>query len=198
MPSGTPGLPQQLFGHTVRRRAKWIQLLVVNEQYRRSGFGFQFQLPGPRFLRQPRLRFSVALPLGINRANRHVNTSWNYHKQSAAIAFTAVRRTARAGRLPLGRPATFASSLRALPGVRPTKGIRPITPQGCQIRFFPISFDFGLRAPRVGRRPSAQVRRPCGSQELRPSLSGSSSAHSNSPFNAQPKSLDFDLSLIPV
>ena len=110
----------------------------------------------------------------------------------------AVRRTARAGRLPLGRPATFASSLRALPGVRPTKGIRPITPQGCQIRFFPISFDFGLRAPRVGRRPSAQVRRPCGSQELRPSLSGSSSAHSNSPFNAQPKSLDFDLSLIPV
>ena len=66
MPSGTPGLPQQLFGHTVRRRAKWIQLLVVNEQYRRSGFGFQFQLPGPRFLRQPRLRFSVALPLGIN------------------------------------------------------------------------------------------------------------------------------------
>ncbi len=45
----------------------------------------------------------------------------------------AVRRTARAGRLPLGRPATFASSLRA-PGRPPRQNNAPFTGQSCQVR----------------------------------------------------------------
>ncbi len=110
----------------------------------------------------------------------------------------AIRRIARAGRLPLGRPANSRCSLRSARASDPPK-ISALSPhKAVKFDFSPFLSISGCALRGWAERPNAQARRPFGSQELHPSLSGSSSAHSNSPLNAQLKSLDFDLSLIPV
>ncbi len=101
----------------------------------------------------------------------------------------------RAGREPppSGRPVTHYARLgtrrlrpvptasNSQPNSPPHSPCRPSPPSGkaagrrgrrfCEPqKLCSILCHFGLRAPRVGQRPSAQARRPCGSQEFSPIL----------------------------
>ena len=99
----------------------------------------------------------------------------------------AVRRTARAGRLPLGRPATFASSLRA-PGHPPRQNNAPFTGQSCQVRPAPLKVA-RVQPIRPRRAPHAPLmRRPRRGRrfhESRYSLSPQSPANGSAQSTAQ-------------
>ncbi len=71
VPSGIPGLPRQQRGSIVEHRQWRVLLFAVGERQQWGVFEFR----GGESLSQQRispcLRFSVALPLGINGAERH-------------------------------------------------------------------------------------------------------------------------------
>ena len=61
-----PGLPRKSQWRAERRRRQWLQLGFYGQRYWWHELEFRCDMDRPQLLEQPCLRFSVALPLGIN------------------------------------------------------------------------------------------------------------------------------------
>ncbi len=80
-----PGLPQPRRRAAVSDGKLRLRLVVVREQHRRAEFEFLHLEHQPHVCRRPRLRFSVALPLGINGGRTASFNGRVYPKQSPVL-----------------------------------------------------------------------------------------------------------------
>ena len=152
-----PGLPLLPLGRAERRRQPRVQLVCRLERHPRPGVVFPFAVPRSQPLGLPRSRFSVALPLGINAAGPRWAMGRSYPNNWLPLPYFGLT---LAGRTP-GWYRNFRREA-AYCGPAPAHG-RPARLCESQEHYPPfmrnLPFGFGLRAPRVGRRPSAQTRR---------------------------------------
>ena len=75
---GRPGLPPEGYGRVLRDRPLRVRLGGGGQRARQYAFALRCAGTGGLLCRLPRLRFSVALPLGINAAGPRGAKGWNY------------------------------------------------------------------------------------------------------------------------
>ncbi len=79
-----PGLPQQHLRRTRQRRQPRIQLGFIHQKYEQQPPRFLHDTPQSHQRKPPRLRFSAAVPLGINRGRAAIESRLGLPQPTAA------------------------------------------------------------------------------------------------------------------